>query len=299
MPQTRVTEGSITTRVLANLQRNVARGGRIQEQLSSGKQINRPSDSPTGAVSSMQLRGEQRITQQYSRNADDGMGWLNAIDGALMDSMPQLNRVRDLAIQSQSGVSSPESREALAVEVDNIRDSLIGLANTTYMGRPVFGGTTAKSAAYTTAGVYQGDTGAVQRTVGSNAQVRVGEVGPKVFGAATDPDGTIFSVLSGISSSLRNPTATPTVADGVEKLNAASDRIRSTLSDVGARYNRVSQMRDTALDRVVTLKSQVSDIEDIDLPQTIMEMQLQETAYQAALAATAKVIQPSLLDYLR
>lgn len=184
--QLRVTEGSITTRVLANLQRNVARSAKIQEHLSSGKQINRPSDSPTGTVSSMQLRGESRVNEQYSRNADDGLGWLDTVDNTLTQSLTQLNRARDLAIQSQSGTSTQQSREALAVEIDNIRQSLIGSANTTYLGRPVFGGTTTGNAAYDSSGNYLGDNGEVLRTVGSNAQVRVAEVGPNVFGTGPD-----------------------------------------------------------------------------------------------------------------
>nr|BFE67575.1 flagellar hook-associated protein FlgL [Actinoplanes digitatis] len=293
--QLRVTEGSITTRVLANLQRNVARSAKIQEHLSSGKQINRPSDSPTGTVSSMQLRGESRVNEQYSRNADDGLGWLDTVDNTLTQSLTQLNRARDLAIQSQSGTSTQQSREALAVEIDNIRQSLIGSANTTYLGQPVFGGTTTGNAAYDSSGNYLGDNGEVLRTVGSNAQVRVAEVGPNVFG--TGPD-QLFAVLEGLSASLRSNDVTA-LRDGQDKLGDASALIKQTLSDVGARYNRVENMRETALDRLVTLKSQISDVEDIDLPQTIMEMQLQETAYQAALSATAKVIQPSLLDYLR
>ncbi|RZU50445.1 flagellar hook-associated protein 3 FlgL [Krasilnikovia cinnamomea] len=295
MPQIRVTEGSITTRVMANLQRNVARSGKLQEQLSSGKLISRPSDSPSGTLSSMQLRGEARVNEQYSRNADDGLGWLGTVDNILTTSLTQLNRVRELGIQSQNGAASQESREALAVEVENIRDGLIGVANTTYLGRPVFGGTTTLPAAYDSTGVYLGDTGDVMRTIGNGSQVRVGEVGPNVFG--TGPD-QLFTVLSDIATSLR-ANNTPALQASMDKLNASGDLIKSTLADVGARYNRVSQAKDTAQRRVDALKNQVSDIEDVDLPKTIMEMQLQQTAYQSALAATAKVIQPSLLDYLR
>ncbi|GAB1643296.1 flagellar hook-associated protein FlgL [Krasilnikovia sp. MM14-A1259] len=295
MPQMRVTEGSITSRVLANLQRNVARSGNIQEQLSSGKQLNRPSDSPTGTLTSMQLRGEARVNEQYARNADDGLGWLGTVDNTLTTSLTQLNRVRELGIQSQNGASSPESRQALAVEVDNIRGALIGLANTTYVGRPVFGGTTTGPAAYDSAGNYLGDNGQVTRTVGSNAQVRVGETGPSIFGTGATQ---LFSVLSDISAAIRSGSSSAVQA-GMDQLNVSDGVIKSTLADVGARYNRVSQSKDTAQNRMDTLKNQVSDIEDIDLPKTIMDMQLQQTAYQSALAATAKVLQPSLLDYLR
>jgi flagellar hook-associated protein 3 FlgL len=294
--QTRVTTNSITTQVLANLQRNVARGGQLQEQLSSGKTINRPSDSPTGAVSSMQLRGDQRAFEQYTRNADDGIGWLGTLDTTLTTSLTQVNRVRDLTLQGlSSGTTSPESREALAVEIDNIREGLIATANTKYLDRPVFGGTTAGGVAYDVSGAYVGDAGTVTRTVGNNVKVRVDTTGPEAFGSGPDQ---LFTVLQGISDSLRG-NDTEALGTEMAKLDTTADKMKTTLADVGARYNRVSQMQQTATDRILTLKTQRSDVEDVDLPETIMEMQLQETAYQAALAATAKVIQPSLMDFLR
>jgi flagellar hook-associated protein 3 FlgL len=294
--QTRVTESSITTRVLANLQKNISRGGQLQEQLSSGKSINRPSDSPTGAVASMQLRGDQRSFEQYARNADDGVGWLAAQDTTLTDSLTRVNRVRDLTVQGlSSGATSPESREALAVEIDNIKEGLIGLANTKYLDRPVFGGTTTGGMAYDSTGAYVGDGGQVTRTVGSNAKVRVDTNGPEAFGAGA---GQLFTVLQGLSDSLR-ANDVQSLGDGLTKLDTTTEGMKSKLADVGARYNRMTQMKETATDRILTLKTQLSDVEDVDLPQTIMEMQLQETAYQAALAATAKVIQPSLIDFLR
>jgi flagellar hook-associated protein 3 FlgL len=294
--QTRVTTNSITTQVLANLHRNMARGGQLQEQLSSGKTINRPSDSPTGTVSSMQLRGDQRTMEQYSRNADDGIAWLSTLDTTLTGALTQVNRVRDLTLQGlSSGTTSAESREALAVEIDSIREGLIATANTKYLDRPVFGGTTAGGLAYDGAGTYVGDSGQVTRTVGNDVKVRVDTSGEEAFGTGANQ---LFTVLQGISDGLR-ANDTDAVGTGMAKLDVAGDTIKMKLADVGARYNRVSQMQQTAVDRILTLKTQRSDIEDVDLPQAIMEMQLQETAYQAALAATAKVIQPSLMDFLR
>jgi flagellar hook-associated protein 3 FlgL len=294
----RVTEGSIHTRVLANLQRNMAQGAKIQEQLSSGKQLNRPSDSPTGTITSMELRGETRSVQQHVRNADDGVGWLNTVGNALTQSSALINRTRDLTLQGlNSGATTVGSREALAVEIDNIREQLIGHANSTYLGRPVFGGTTAGEVAYRADGSYAGDAGAVERTVGTGVKVRVDVSGPEAFGA-DGSDAQLFTVLADISKALRDNDTTA-LGDGLKNLDAAGEILKGAMSGAGARYNRVEQMRDTAQDRMLTLKSQLSDVEDIDLPKTIMEMQLQQTAYQAALAASAKVIQPSLIDYLR
>src|ERR1700761_4804412 len=163
---TRVTESSMTTKALSDLQRTSARGQKIQEQISSGKQISRPSDSPTGTVTSLQLRGEVRSTQQYSRNADDGLGWLGTIQDKLGDASSQVIRARDLVVQGLNNAeNTDQSRGAIADEIDQIKNTLIGEANTTFMDRPVFGGTTSGSVAYDANGVYQGDNGQTTRTV--------------------------------------------------------------------------------------------------------------------------------------
>ena len=292
----KVTESSIHTRVLNNLQRNIAKGQKIQEQLSSGKQINRPSDSPTGTVSSMELRGESRAVQQYSRNADDGLGWLSTLDKTLTGASTLVNRARDLTVQGlSSGSNSGQPAEALAAEIDQITSSLIGYANTKYLDRPVFGGTTTGDVAYDATGAYVGDAGQTTRTVGANARIRVDANGPEAFGTG---DTQLFTVLQNISDDLRSGD-TDSLGENLKKLDSASDLMKNTLSGVGARYNRVTQMKQSAQDRLLSVTSQLSDIEDIDLPKTIMDMQLQQTSYQAALAASAKVIQPSLIDFLR
>lgn len=293
---TRVTETSLTTRALSDLQRTAARGQKIQQQISSGKLINRPSDSPTGTVTSLQLRGEVRATQQYSRNANDGLGWLGTIQDTLGDASNQIQRVRDLTVQALNSTDTdPAARSALTAEIDNIKQTLIGQANAKYMGRPVFGGTTAGNVAYDASGTYQGDAGQTTRTVGPNAKVRIETTGPEAFGTGNTQ---LFQVLSDISRDIQ-ANDTSTLGDDLTNLDTAHDLLKSTLSDVGARYNRVTQMKQSAEDHLLSVSSQLSDIEDVDLPKAIMDLQIQQTSYQAALAATAKVIQPSLIDFLR
>ena len=82
----RVTETNMVGKALGDLQRSLQRGQKLQSQISSGKLLSRPSDSPTGTVTSLQLRGDVRATQQYSRNSDDGLDWLGTIQDKLGDS---------------------------------------------------------------------------------------------------------------------------------------------------------------------------------------------------------------------
>lgn len=296
MPGFRVTERSMATNTLANLQVNLSRNQQLQEQLSSGKLITKASDSPGGAVIAMQHRSDMATLNQYSRNADDGMGWLSMADTALSSASTQMNKARELVLTGMSSGSSgsPEAREALALEVDNLRESMINLSNTTYLDRPIFGGSTSGTQAYDKSGNFLGDDGKINRTITGNATVRVDTSGDEVFGAGGN---NVFKVLGQIADDLRNDPAA--LSTDLTNVDTAQKRIQSGLSSVGSRYNQLTEMQQTAQNRVLDLRAQLSDVEDIDLPKTITELSLQQTAYQAALAATAKVIQPSLVDFLR
>jgi flagellar hook-associated protein 3 FlgL len=218
------------------------------------------------------------------------------VQSALDSSSTLINRARDLTVQAlNSGASDGQSNEALAAEIDQIKASAIGVANTKYLDRPVFGGTTTGEVAYNPDGSFAGNTSGTTRTVGAGAKVRVDASGPEAFGSG----GTqLFAVLQTISDNIRSGN-TDGLADNLKKLDSAGDLMKSTLSDVGARYNRIEQMKSSAQDRLLSVTSQLSEVEDVDLPKAIMDMQLQQTSYQAALAASAKVIQPSLIDFLR
>ena len=296
MTVNRVTQHSIGLRTLAGLQGNLSKLGTLQQQLSSGKLISKPSDSPAGTVSAMQFRSQIRTNEQWSRNAQDGLGWLGTIDNTLSDSLSSISRARDLTVQGlNAGAMGPDARKALATEVSGLRASLIGTANTTYLGRPVFGGTTAGTAAYASDGTYLGTPDGVQRTAGDGAAVRVDVTGPEAFG---DGATGLFAVLQKISDHLTSGDG-DALRDDLAALDAATSTVKGALSGVGARENRLDKLGQEADDRVMTLKSGLSDVEDIDLPKTIVDLQLQNTAYQAALGATQRIITPSLADFLK
>lgn len=295
----RITANSVAANTYGNLQASLARSEKLQEQLSSGKQLSRPSDGPGQTAQALSLRSSLRTTEQYVRNADNGLAWLGTADAALQDASTQLRRVRELAVMGAStGSASATSNAALAVEVRSIRDSLVGIANTSYLGRPVFGGTGEGAQAYAAAPppvAYVGDDGEVLRRIGPNAQVRVDVSGPDVFGSSP---ASVFDVLDKLALDLENNNQPELTAD-LGLIDTAMSAVLTGLADVGARVNRTESMRQLGTDQALRLRSDLAEIEDIDLPGTIVALKLQETAYQAALSATARVIQPSLLDFLR
>ncbi len=292
----RVTQRMLTEGSLSNLQQGLGRLAKVQEQLSTGRVINRPSDNPTGTTAAMRLRSSMADQAQYTRNAQDGIGWLTQIDTALDSATSTVRRARDLALQgANAAAAGPVSREALAIEVDGLRQSLLSQANTTYLDSPVFGGVTAGSAAYDATGAYVGTVGDVNRRIASGVQVKVDSNGPDVFG---DGATSAFAELEALSTALRAGDQAG-ISASINTLNARLDTITSARTAAGARFQRIEQADLTASDAGMSLENQLSIIENADLAATTVDLKLQEVAYQASLAATSRVMQPSLLDFLR
>ena len=300
MAVTRVTQNMTSRHALAGVQAGLGRLAGVQEQLSTGRILNRPSDDPNGTTSAMRLRSSLADQRQYARNAADGLGWLNQVDSTLGSMTDQVRRARELALQgANAGSMGPQAREALATEVDQIRAGLIAGANTTYVGRPIFGGVTLGTRAYeeTTPPTvtFVGVAGEVTRTVADGTRLRVDVTGPEVFEDAT---GSVFDHLDRLSTALRSGN-TADISTAVDDLGRDGDRMTDVRASVGTRAARIERAKVAADDAELSLASTLSEVENTDLPKAVMELKMQEVAYQAALAATARVTQPSLLDFLR
>jgi flagellar hook-associated protein 3 FlgL len=291
----RITQQSMSRQSVTHLQQALDRFQTLQERVASGKRVERPSDDPVATATSLRHRSDLARRAQYERNIDDASGWLTSADTALTSASSLLNRVQELVLRGKNdGAMSPADRAALADEVDSLREGLLDLANTTYLDRAVFGGTSGASAAYDPSGTFIGDTGVVGRTVGPDTDIEVNLSAPSVFG--TGPT-SVFATLARVSDDLRtNPAALGTDLD---ELDAHTTSIHRALGVVGARQSRVDATRARLADEEISLRSRLSEAEDVDLPEAIMQLSVQEVAYQAALAATQRVLQPSLVDFLR
>ncbi|KRB79941.1 hypothetical protein ASE01_00020 [Nocardioides sp. Root190] len=292
----RVTQRMLTEGSLDQLQRGLGRLARVQEQLSTGRIINRPSDNPTGTTTAMRLRSSMADQTQYSRNAQDGLGWLTQVDASLDSVTSTVKRARDLALQGANASSAgPVAREALAIEVDGLRQELLARANTSYLDSPVFGGVTGGSQAYDATGTYVGTIGDVNRRIAGGVVVKVDVDGPDVFG---DGATSAFAELAALSTALRAGDQAG-ISAAIGTLNTRIDTVTGARTAAGTRFQRLEQAEQAAADARISLENQLSTVENADLAETTVELKLQEVAYQAALAATSRVMQPSLLDFLR
>ncbi|MCU1380730.1 MAG: flgL [Acidimicrobiales bacterium] len=296
----RITPRTTQQTAIDNLGSTLSRMAQLQEQLASGKSINRPSDSPIQTVEAMQYRSEIRRNDQFQRNASDGLNWLGMADNTLTSVLSTLGRVKELVLQGLNGSSDPVQRGNIAQEIISLRDTLVGQANTKYLDRPIFGGNAGGTAAYTQLGSFVGSVNdQIERRVGPNQKVRVNLTGPEVFGPdGTGAGGNLFQVVDQIATDLQSNNASALSAD-LAALDTRRVTVENQLGAVGARYNQVDGMKARAEDQQLTMKNGLSEVENIDLPKTIVDLQLQEIAYKSALSATSRVIQPSLLDFLR
>jgi flagellar hook-associated protein 3 FlgL len=292
----RITQRAVALTSLQGLNRNLDAVGRLQQQLTSGRLISAPSDSPTGTNRAMQTRSDQAASAQQQRNITDAKSWLEQTDSALQEMLDTARRVRDLTVQgSSTGAQSDVSAQAIATEVKSLREGLLSLANRTIGGRPLFGGVTPGTKAYDAAGAYVGQAGPpVTRRVSDTEVVRVDTTGPEAFGPA---GADLFAIVDKIATDVvSNPT---NLAGHLTDLDSVMKGMLTAVADVGSRAARVEREEQVNADRSLTLSSQLAETENIDLPNTIMRLQMQQVGYEAARSATAKALQPTLLDYLR
>ncbi len=290
----RVTQHTMARRTTSNMQRTLSQLQEVQNQISSNKRITKASDDPVGTASALRLRSDVERSDQIDRNLGDAQAWLNTADDTLGAVVSQIHRVRDLAIQSQNGSIAQTEREAIATELDKIREGLIGLANTQYSGRSIFAGT-ANTAAYDSSGNFLGTSNAVQRTVAPGVRVQINVTGDDVFGpGGNDLFANITALATAVRAGVSNGTDAALVA-----VDARTTIVQARLAEIGARTRRVETMKERNDTGVISLKQELSAVEDLDLPKALIEAQLRQVAYQAALQTTAKVIQPSLVDFLR
>lgn len=294
----RVTNTTASRAMLANINKNARTLTDAQVRIASGKQVQRPSDGPAQVLSALDFRSQIRRNEQLSRNALDARAWLDNADSALTHSVERLNRAHTLVVGAVNAASDDQSRRAYAAELRGIREELLATANTQYLGRAIFSGTADTDVAYAPDGTYQGNGGEVQRNVAPDVSVRVNRTGPEVFGVATDPDGDVFAVLDEIATALEAGDIT-TASAGLAKITTATDRIERAQVEMGARSRQVEEIGFRNADIDVELKAALSEVEDVDIAEALIEVRVQEMAYQAALQVTAKVIQPTLLDFLR
>ena len=295
----RVTSSMMVTGTLRDLSIGLRSLQHTQTQLTTGRQLVRASDDPSAASAAMGLRQQMNRSVQRSRSLTDAQGWLDTADATMSNGLDRLSRTKEIAVRAASsgGLSDPNARQAMAIEVKAIRDDLLALANTKYNGRSLFNGTAA-GASYDANGLYLGNSASVIRDVAPQTNLQVNSTGPQIFGTQGGPVGNMFEVFDRLATAIQNGNEAGIAAEHLN-LDAASAVMMSATVDIGSRAARVFDIKSRADDESLRMRSQLSEIEDVDVVEALVRSKAQENAYQAALQTTAKILPVSLLDYLR
>jgi len=304
----RVTDSALFRQGTRGLQDTVGKIARLQEQLISEKKINRPSDDPVGMRRVLHLSSLQSKINQYVRNMDRAEGFIQGADIALQNSADLLLEAQQIALLQGQGapIVDTQSRLIAADQVDQIIDQMMRMANTQVEGEFIFSGFKTDVLPYqpdpastTGAIAYGGDGGVIQVEIAPGVSIGRNVSGDQVFGGAA---GTvdIFGVLNDLRIALRadDPTA---VSNTLVTLNSAYEQVIRTMADIsGARLVRMRDTREYTLDMGVTVASQLSQQEDVDLVAVASGFQFQQSLLEAIRDSTARILgQRSLLDFLR
>ena len=297
----RITSETMVMRSLDRLHGRLEQYERAQSELATGRRILQPSDDPAGARRSLSLRASIRAREQHERNATDAVGWLTAADSQLQTVSARLRRVQALATRGANQIGAQE-RRALASEIRQITEEVVGIANAEHVGRPLFGGFQDGDAVTRVAGAWTASHSVddqVLRRVSDSEQVRVNITATEWLGIDNDPATEDTLAFLGRLANLVETGPAADVSHELEGLREASVRVGDGLAQLGAAMNRVESARSRATESMLTLRTELSNIEDVDVAEGVMELQVQQVAYEATLKALGKALPPSLMAFLR
>lgn len=300
----RITNNMLINNMVKYIGNNLTRMDKYQSQLATGKKIQVPSDDPVVAARALKLRTDVAEIQQYQRNIKDAQSWLEITESALSDLGDIFQRAKELATGSDGG-ESLDDLKATAQEVDQLRTQLVNLANSTYAGRYIFSGFKTDQKLMNNDGTYNitvNNTEKINYEIGVGDSININITGGDLFQNGAD------AVSGGVSSFYQDMTdfynALNTgnysaISGKIADFNKDIDNILRVRADVGARVNRLELTANRMQNDNTNFTKLMSDNENVDMTDTIMNLKNEENVYRASLAGGARIIMPSLIDFLK
>lgn len=296
----RVTPGMMHSNIMRNINRNLTRMEHQQFMLSTGRKLNKPSDDPAGITYSLRYRSELAMNEQYDKNVGAALSQLKHTDTVLGQLNDMVQRVQELTVQALNDTNPQSALDAIAIEVAQIYEQAVAVGNDTLNGKYIFNGQMTDKKPYDSLNAAMKDTDTEKFILrfAADVTVPINVTGQEVFGNSTDTD-NLFKVLKDIENALAAPADKAALKAAYDLLNTRYDKIINIRSEVGARTNRVELIDQRLKDLNLNLNDLQGKTEDADMAETIMKFNLEQSVYQASLSTGAKIIQPTLVDYLR
>lgn len=300
----RVSTNAIYNTITNNLFRNSARLLNAQTKVATEKKINKLSDDPIGISKALDYRKRLGSIDQYKNNIAKGENKIQIMETTLDMITNLLTDAKDIAMDQSVGSTESSNRAIAAEQIDAIREQVLQLANTRIGGEYFFAGHKTRKPAFLNNGDYDGDTGEIKIIINENTKVKINITGEDLFPIDNPaPPGTglnVFGVLDKLQDALEaDPYDKSAISNQINPLAKARDQVNLVRAGSASAFQQL-KTADEHLDRFkLRLEDMLSKTEDADLAQAIVELQFEERSYEASLAASGRVMQPSLLNFLK
>jgi flagellar hook-associated protein 3 FlgL len=295
----RVTQNMLNNQLLGNLNSNNLRMQQNQDQLSTGRRINKASDDPVGITYGLRYRSENGANTQYESNSNAAISSLDYTDTTLNQAGDVLQRVRELTVQASSGTNSAESLKAIKSEISQLNEQMVTVGNSQFNGKYIFNGQLTNIPPYTagTADTDITDSENINFELGTGVKIAISITGNTVFGEPGDPN-NVFKTIKDIQTAL-DTNDFQNLTHNLGRLDKGMDKFLEARADVGAKSNRIELILNRIKDTGTNLTSMQSKVEDADIPTVITNLKTDQNVYQSSLSVGAKLISTSLIDFLK
>ncbi len=298
---TRVTLETIINSTLLNVQRSTSNLSKLQEQISTGKKVNRPSDAPAGARRILNIRSEDFRLDQYASNVQTATQSINFSSSILQNTADMLQRIQELTMQGVNATTDQNGRNAIASEIDQLVESILQNANSTRSGRYIFAGTATKTVPFEvtrnsngeiSAVTYKGNREKIEYPIGPGTTVQVNQTGNEVF-----IDNKLFSSIINIRNSLASGTVVSAQYE-LDNLDNAHNSVLNSISKAGGIASTLELTGNRITDTKLSLTEILATTESADITELVLKLTEQENIFQASLASSSILFNTSILDYL-
>jgi flagellar hook-associated protein 3 FlgL len=301
----RITPAMVTSATLNDLNSSLAAMTRTTDELSSGKTILEPSDNPYGASQVIDLQSQLDGLSAYESNAQDGIAWENVASSAMANMNEVTGRVRELLVQGANGTYNQSDLEAMALQVEQLTESIKQDANTQYAGQYVFSGTATTTAPYEQGedDEYKGNAESVSRAVGPGASVTITTNISSLLGnGEASEDGKLLDTLRTIAKTMRSgtPEARSELGDAdLQKLEANIGTLRGLQATAGSATDQLQTALTRNEDLQTSITGALTSVDGTNIATASITYSNEQAAYEAALRAAATIVQESLLNFLQ
>ncbi|MED3886135.1 flagellar hook-associated protein FlgL [Priestia aryabhattai] len=292
----RVTQGMLAANSLKQISNSYNKLETLQNQLSTGKKITRPSDDPVVATKGMAYRSNLSEVNQYKRNLTEAQSWFDSSESGLEQVNSILQRTKELVVQGLNGTNESDDRQAIAREIEQLKLDYMQVGNTQVAGNYIFNGVNvgappvSEDASGTIKSTINLDPFSVE--VSKGIQLRVNIHPENIFGQGA------FDLMNNVQTAFEQNDV-----NSLKDLSTQVDTQLSTLlaerSELGARSNRLELIENRLDSQEITATKMLSNNEDAGIEKVITDLTVQESVHRAALGVGAQIIQPTLLDFLR